>query len=42
MTVKVTESYVNYSPPLDYSVVAKRLLASVPEKYLIGLDSVVL
>ena len=42
MAVKVTESYVNYSPPLDYSAIAKRLLASVPEKYLIDLDSVVL
>lgn len=42
MSVKVTESYVNYSPPLDYSAIATRLLASVPEKYLIGLDSVVL
>jgi len=42
MPVKVTESYVNYSPQLDYSAIAKRLLATVPEKYLIGLDSVVL
>jgi len=42
MSVKVTESYVNYSPPLDYSAIAKRLLATVPEKYLSGLDSVVL
>lgn len=42
MPVKVTESYVNYSPPLDYSAVAKRLLATVADKYLVGLDSVVL
>lgn len=42
MTVKVTEAYVNYGPPLDYSAVAKRLLATVPGKYLVGLDSVVL
>lgn len=42
MPVKVTETYVNYRPPLDYSAVTKRLLATVPEKYLVGLDSVVL
>lgn len=42
MPVKVTESYVDYSPPLDYAAIATRLLATVPEKYLLGLDSVVL
>jgi len=42
VSVKITESYVNYSPPLDYSAITKRLLASMPEKYLVGLDSVVL
>lgn len=42
MSVKVIESYVNYSPPLDYSAIAKRLLATVPDKYSIGLASVVL
>ena len=42
MAVKGTESYVNYSPPLDYAAIATRLLATVPEKYLVGLDSVVL
>jgi hypothetical protein len=42
MPVKVTESYVDYSPPLDYKAIATRLLATVPEKYLVGLDSVVL
>lgn len=42
MTVKITESYINYVPPVDCCAAVKRLLATVPEKYLVGLDSVVL
>lgn len=42
MQVKVIESYVDYSPALDCAAIAGRLLATVPEKYLLGLDSVVL
>jgi hypothetical protein len=42
VAVKITESYINYVPPADYGATVKRLLATVPEKYLVGLDSVVL
>lgn len=42
VSLKIIESYVKYSPLLDYSKITKRLLATVPEKYFIGLDSVVL
>jgi hypothetical protein len=40
--VKVVEAYVNYTPALNYGRMVERLLATVPEKYLNGLDSVVL
>jgi hypothetical protein len=40
--VKIVESYVDYKPTLNYRNMVERLLATVPEKYLIGLDSVVL
>jgi hypothetical protein len=42
VTVKITESYINYVPPVDCCAAVRRLLATVPEKYLVGLDSVVL
>ncbi len=40
--VKVVEAYVDYAPALNYRGMVERLLATVPEKYLNGLDSVVL
>lgn len=42
VAVKITESYINYVPPADYGATVNRLLATVPDKYLVGLDSVVL
>ena len=39
MPVKITESYVDYSPPLDYAAIAARLLAALPVKYFVGLDT---
>lgn len=40
--VKIVEAYVNYRPALNYARVVERLLVTVPEKYLTGLDSIVL
>lgn len=40
--VKVVEAYVDYTPALNYRRMVERLLETVPEKYLNGLDSVVL
>ncbi len=38
----MTEAYVDFTPSLDYSAMTQRLLSTVPDKYLVGLDSVVL
>src|SRR5690349_6241043 len=40
--VKIVEAYVNYTPVLNYPLMVERLLSTVPDKYLMGLDSVVL
>jgi len=40
--VKIVEAYVDYTPALNYGRTVKRLIATVPAKYLNGLDSVVL
>jgi len=41
-TVEVKEAYRSYSPPLDASAIVHELLRTVPDKYLTGLDCVVL
>jgi hypothetical protein len=38
----INEAYRGYSPPVDASSIVNRLLRTVPEKYLRGLDCVVL
>lgn len=38
--VEVAESYERYEPPMDFGVVVRQLLESVPSKYLIGLRQV--
>jgi hypothetical protein len=40
--IRIAEAYRQYTPPFDVSVVVRRLLSSVPEEYLRGLDCVVL
>lgn len=40
--VRITEAYTDYTPPVDAARVVHELLESVPEKYLPGLDCVVL
>jgi hypothetical protein len=40
--VRIVESYRDYTPPFDVSKVVRTLLSTVPEKYLTGLDCVVL
>jgi len=40
--VRVIEAYRDYDPRLDVSSVVRRLLETVPEKYLHGLDCVIL
>jgi len=40
--VRIAEAYKNYDPPLNASKVVRKLLASVPGKYLVGLSCVVL
>jgi hypothetical protein len=41
-TVEVIEAYRDYTPPVDAAAIVQQLLRSVPDEYLIGLDSVVL
>jgi len=40
--VRVVEAYRGYTPPFDAAKTVGRLLATVPEKYLVGLDCIVL
>lgn len=40
--VKVREAYRDYTPSVDAAVVVRQLLDTVPEKYLRGLDCVLL
>jgi len=40
--VRISEAYRNYTPPLDASAIVRKLLRTVPKKYLQGLDCVVL
>jgi hypothetical protein len=42
IAINVQEAYREYQPPFDFKSTVERLLATVPEKYLIGLDCVVL
>ena len=42
LTVAVREAYRGYRPPFDFKATVEKLLATVPGKYLIGLDCVVL
>lgn len=41
-TVEVKEAYRNYTPSLDAFAIVQELLRAVPDKYLTGLDCVVL
>ena len=41
-TVAVKEAYCGYKPPFNAAKVVRQLLASIPERYLIGLDCIVL
>jgi hypothetical protein len=41
-TIEVKEAYRNYIPPLDALAIVQELLRTVPDKYLTGLDCVVL
>jgi hypothetical protein len=40
--IRITEAYQRYTPPINASAIVHKLLRSVPEKYLKGLDCVVL
>ncbi len=40
--IEIIESYSNYTPGLNFTGMVEHLLSTVPEKYLVGLDSVVL
>lgn len=40
--IQVKEAYRNYAPPFNPSATIHRLLRTVPDKYLMGLDCVVL
>jgi hypothetical protein len=42
MKVKINEAYRDYNPPFDATSVVRRLLKPVPDKYLVGLDCIVL
>lgn len=39
---KVIEAYSDYAPPFDVKRAIERMVATVPPKYLIGLDSILL
>jgi hypothetical protein len=40
--IKINEAYRNYTPPVNASMIVRKLLSTVPDKYLQGLDCVVL
>jgi hypothetical protein len=40
--IRINEAYQHYTPPFNASAVVHKLLRTVPEKYLKGLDCVVL
>jgi hypothetical protein len=40
--IRINEAYQHYSPPVNASAIVRKLLRTVPEKYLKGLDCVVL
>jgi len=42
IAIRITEAYRDYQPPFDATKFVGKLLASVPAKYLKGLDCVVL
>jgi hypothetical protein len=42
MDVRINEAFEDYRPPFNATKVVRRLLATVPEEYLRGLDCVVL
>lgn len=41
-SVRITESYHEYTPPFEVEPIIQRMLDSVPDKYLAGLSEVVL
>jgi len=40
--IRINEAYRHYTPPVNASAIVHKLLRTVPEKYLEGLDCVVL
>jgi hypothetical protein len=40
--IKINEAYRDYTPPVNVSAIVRELLSTVPDKYLQGLDCVVL
>ena len=40
--LEIKEAYLDYTPPVNATVIVDRLLRTVPDKYLVGLDCVVL
>ena len=40
--IRIIEAYRNYTPPVNAPAIVRRLLRTVPEKYLKGLDCVIL
>jgi hypothetical protein len=40
--IRINEAYRNYTPPINASAIVRQLLSTVPDKYLKGLDCVVL
>lgn len=40
--MSITEAYRNYNPTLEVVSTVRKLINTVPEKYLVGLDCVVL
>lgn len=40
--IRINETYRDYTPPINASAIVRKLLRTVPEKYLEGLDCVVL
>jgi hypothetical protein len=40
--IRITEAYHNYAPPMNVVPTVRKLLRTAPDKYLVGLDCVVL
>jgi hypothetical protein len=40
--IRISEAYRDYAPPVNATAIVRKLLSTVPEKYLKGLDCIVL